>query len=389
MRDLKGSPIGSVVKIEGTDPKGFYYTHSAYIPDPLPGEVKLDSGTWTAVSEAMQALGSLGQACAQLPNPGLMNVPSLALEAQSTSALEGTHAALYEILGARLPKVARPTGELREVLGYEEMANHAFESVSERPISVGMLAELQGVLAASSRVPPRDPGRIRQHQVVIGPENFKSMLDARYVPPPPGDQLALGLSEWERWVNQKHEMPIVLEAALTHYQFESLHPFADGNGRVGRLVIILQLLRSGALAQPALTISPWFLRNRTQYIDLLFQTSATGNWNPWVRFFSRAIKVQCERHVAVAQALMDWVRDIRQQLQARRWAGVVVALAEDLVASPIVTAAFVVQKYAVSKPTAKSALDRLVEVGVLTELTGKTYRRAYGATAVMNLVESL
>jgi len=383
------SPIGDLVKIEGTDAKGNYFTHSAYVPHPLPADVELSSKTWNAVSQAMEALGRLKQACSQLPNPGLLIVPALALEAQTTSALEGTHAALYEILEARLPQLAQLTGEVREILGYEQMANEAFELVRKRPITIAMLTDLQAVLAASSRTQPRDPGRVRQHQVIIAPENYKSMHDARFVPPPPGDQLAVGLDDWQRWVNADHDLPIPIVAALAHYQFETLHPFGDGNGRVGRLIIILQLLRSGALTDPALTISPWFLRHRDEYADLLLQTSGTGAWDPWVEFFCTALKEQCESHVAVAEQLMEWIRLVRLELQTRRWGGVIVQLAEDLVVWPVVTMTFTAQKYNVSTPTAKSAIDRLVEIGVLTEMTGRNYRRVFGATSVMALVESL
>ncbi|MGZ5165789.1 MAG: Fic family protein, partial [Burkholderiales bacterium] len=303
---LTGSPIGDLVKIEGEDAKGNYYVYRAYVPLPLPSDVHLSSRTWNVVAQAMESLGRLKQACSQLPNPGLLIVPALALEAQTTSALEGTHAALYDILEARLPQLAQPTSEVREVLGYEQMANKAFDIVRERPITVAMLTDLQGVLAASSRTPVREPGRVRTHQVIIAAENYKSMRDARFVPPPPGDQLAVGLQDWEQWINAEHNLPIAMVAALAHYQFETLHPFADGNGRVGRLVIILQLLKSEALTDPALTISPWFLRHRDEYVDLLLRTSETGEWDPWVEFFCTALKEQCETHVAVAESLMEW-----------------------------------------------------------------------------------
>ena len=180
-----------------------------------------------------------------------------------------------------------------------------------------------------------------------------------------------------------------VKAALCHYQFETLHPFSDCNGRVGRLLIVLQLLQSGELDSPSLTISPWLLRRRNQYQDHLLAVSQTGDWNPWVAFFCQAVRNQCEAHVDVAQRLVTWQSELRSELSQRRWSGVIVQLAEILIEWPIVTNRLVQNRFDVSAPTAKSATDRLRDLGVLKELTGRSYGQVFGATEVMELVESL
>ena len=253
---------------------------------------------------------------------------------------------------------------------------------------MGMLSDLQGMLAEMSQRPPQDPGKVREHQVFIGPENA-SIDEARFVPPPPGDQLRYSLRDWQDWLDVEHDLPVVVSCALAHYQFETLHPFGDGNGRVGRLVLVLQLLRSGALPEPALTISPWLLKRRDRYQSLLLSTSISGDWNPLVTFFSQALREQCDAHVDTAQELLDWLASVREQLAARRWGGVIGQIVENLVDWPVITSRWVIDGYAVSGPTAHHAIDRLVEIGVLHEMTGRSYGRQFGATRVIELVENL
>lgn len=364
------------------------YNHYAFLPDPLPEHLELTQETWTAVTEAAGAIGQLHQVCAQLPNPELLIAPALAKEAQATSALEGTHGTLPDVLEARLPGFEPKSPEIREIHAYERMARLGFEWVRDRHVTIGMLCDLQRTLAEASQRPSRDPGQVRRDQVLIGPEDC-TVYDARFIPPPPGDHLIAGLEAWQEWIRFDHGLPVVVRAALAHYQFESLHPFNDCNGRVGRLLIVLQLLLDGALAAPSLTISPWLLRRRQQYQDALLAVSQTGDWNPWVKFFSRGLKEQCDSHVAVARDLLAWMNDLRQTLVRRRWHGVIFAVSESLIDWPIITNAVIQARHEVRAPAAQSAIDRLVDVGALRELTGGNYGRIYGATRVIELVESL
>jgi Fic family protein len=389
VESLRGSPAGRLVRITGTDPRTLEaYDHFAFVPNPLPETVSLESRTWTSVTEAARSIGELRQVCAQLPNPQLLITPALAKEAQATSALEGTYGTLPDVLEARLPGFEPRTPELREINAYERMARLGFEWVQDREITIGMLGDLQRILAEASKRKTPEPGRVRTQQVIIGPED-SSVYDARFVPPPGGDQLRAGVEAWQRWVNEDHDLPVIVRAALAHYQFETLHPFNDCNGRVGRLVIILQLLRAGDLEDPALTLSPWLLRRRVDYQQHLLSLSRTGDWNPWVQFFCQALKEQCDSHVLVAKELLGWIQDLRRKLSDRHWTGTIADLSEKLIDWPIVTNRWVVETQRVSAPTAQRAIDRLVELGALKELTGGRYGRVYGAIELMNLVDSL
>jgi Fic family protein len=386
---LRASPVGQLVPIHGHDQALREFSHYAFLPDPLPEEIQLLGTTWARVAQASQALGRLQQACATLPNPRLLIAPALDREAIDTSALEGTHGALADVLEARLSEQRPASPEVAEIRAYERIAHSAFDWIKERPVTIAMLSDLQGVLAADSRGPQQDPGRVRQHQVVIGPEGC-TVYDARYIPPPPDDRLTAGLDQWQKWIDAPHPaLPPIVAAAMGHYQFEALHPFGDGNGRLGRLLIVLQLIRLGALTEPALTLSPWLLKRRSAYQGHLLAISQTGNWDPWIDFFSQAVSQQALLSVGIVDRLNHWLAQVRQTLNERGWHGTITSLVDDLIDWPVITANFVQDKYGVSAPTAKSTIDRLCEIGVLRELSGRSYRRVFGATDVINAVEAL
>jgi Fic family protein len=385
---LTDSPVGQLVPIEGHDEYLRDFSYYAFLPEPLPDSIQLLPATWTKVAEASEALGRLHQAIAPLPNPGLLIAPALAREAVDTSALEGTYGALADVLEARITEGRPASPEVAEIRAYELAAHRAFAWVTDRPITISMLSDMQGMLAAESKDPPRDPGRVRQHQVVIGPKG-STVYEARYVPPPPDDRLTARLQQWQQWLEDDHPLPPPVLAAMAHYQFEALHPFGDGNGRIGRLVVVLHLLRLGTLTEPAITISPWLRRRREAYQDHLLRVSQTGDWNPWIQFFCEALCVQARGLVDVVGVLMTWLNETRQLMNERHWSGTVANICSDLVDWPIITARFVQDKYGVSAPTAKSAIDRLVAIGVLKEMTGRSYGRSYGAPAVMRAVESM
>jgi Fic family protein len=385
---LRASPVGQLVPISGTDEHLRSYSYFAFVPSPLPAEPELDAPTWSAVAAAAAALGRLKQACVDLPNPKLLIAPALAREAVDTSALEGTYGALADVLEARLPQARVASPEIAEIRAYERMANQAFEWVRERPITLSMLCQLLNILAEQSRERLRDPGQIRKHQVVIGPEDG-TVQEARYIPPPPDDRLVSGLQEWEKWIGADSYLPMPLRCAMAHYQFEALHPFGDGNGRIGRLIVPLQLLRAGTITEPIITLSPWLLRRRSEYQEHLLRVSQTGDWRPWIAFFCAAVCEQSDRAVRVVDDLTRWLIGVRQLLNRRHWSGVIMTVVEDLIDWPVISMSFVASKYGVSMPAAKSVVDRLVRVRVLKETTGRSYGRIYAATAVIELVESM
>jgi Fic family protein len=386
---LQRSPIGQLVPIHGRDARHGDFAYFAYMPDPLPGDLVLESMTWTAVADASMALGKLDQACAQLPDPRLLIRPALWREALDTSALEGTVGLLRDLLEAQLNTVQYLSPETKEINAYVEVAMTAFDMIRDRAISVGFLSELQERLFRDSSDKPQDVGRPRRDIVWIG-DKKRPIEESRFVPPPADDRLHSGLDSWVAWVQAEHShLAPIVQVALAHYQFETLHPFGDGNGRLGRLVVVLQLLRSGTIQQPAITLSPWLLRNRSEYQEQLLTVSYTGDWNPWVRFLCSAISAQCFSLISGAERLLGWLNNSRKLIDDRHWTGAIHRVQAGLVEWPVTTISDTASRYGISQMNATRVVQHLVEVGILTELTGKSYGRTFGAVEVINIVEAI
>ncbi|WP_270886543.1 Fic family protein [Pedococcus sp. 5OH_020] len=387
---LGQSPAGRLIPIQGQDVRHGPFAYFAFMPNELSDDVPLASPSWTAIARAANALGKLDQACTQLPDPKLLIRPALYREALDTSALEGTVAPLVDLLEAQLLGAAHLSPEAREIHAYVRVATEAFDVVRDRPLSISMLAQFQAELFQYSRQQPRGLGSVREEQVWIGPKH-RPIYEARFVPPPGDDRLKSQLEAWERWVSETDSQRLhpVLQAALAHYQFETLHPFGDGNGRLGRLVVVLQLLRNGTIRQPAITLSPWLLKHRTEYQDNLLRVSCTGDFDPWIQFFCEAICQQAESLIQGATNLRDWLEESRQTLHDKRWAGKIHLLLQDLIEWPLTTIAETARRYGTSVGNATKMVDHLVEAGIMQELTGKSYGRVFGSTAVMNIVDSI
>lgn len=386
---LNRSPVGELVPITGHDARHGDFAYFAYLPRPLPDDIDLASSTWTKVAQASNALGRVDQVCAQLPDPSLIIRPALFREALDTSALEGTVGVLRDLLEAQLPNPHYMSSETVEINAYVAAAMMAFDMIGEREISVGFLSELQARLFRDKEDKPQDIGRPRRNQVWIGDKN-RPIQEARFVPPPPDDRLQAGLDSWQNWVQSKHEnLDPLVRASMAHYQLESLHPFGDGNGRIGRLTVILQLLKSGVIKQPAITLSPWLLKNRAQYQEGLLAVSCTGNWNPWVTLLCEAVTAQCGSLIIGAQRLIDWLAESRRKLDARRWTGVIHRVLDGLIEWPVTSASSIAERYKIASPSANSIIGHLVEEDILTELTGRSYGRSFGALEVMQIVDDI
>lgn len=377
---------GRLIAVRGHDGRlGEDYDTFAFMPDPLPTDLSLQSTTWSAVSAATLALGRLDGLGQRLPNPSLLRRPSLRREAHSTSALEGTFAPLADVLRSDDP--AGETEALGEVLNYVRVAETAYEWVRERPLTMSLLCELQRMLVAGTPADGPSAGRIRDHQVMIGSPSGR-LAEARFVPPPPGHDLEIGCRAWADWVGTPPNLPVVVQAALAHYQFETLHPFNDGNSRLGRLVIVLQLLRAGVLAEPLLTVSPWLEARRREYQDELLAFSQTGDADQWVTFFARALEGSAEGTARRIDQLLAFVDLARAAVRTRGLRGLAVDLTERLIERPVFTIRWVADDFGKSVPAATDAVNRLVDLGLLRETTGGTYGRVFAADDVLRILGS-
>lgn len=379
------SPIGRLVPLRGTDGRtGVEYDHVAYVPDPLGAEPSLTGPTWHAVARAEHAMGRLHQAARQVPAPALLRRPTLRREAQSTSALEGTFAPLEDVLAADLVTSRARSAEVHEVLNYIDTAEAAFGWLEDgRRLTVGMMCELHSILVSGTPADTAHAGRVRGIQVAIGSPD-DSITRARFVPPPPGHDLEAGLSDLVSWLNAgSGDRSPVVAAAMGHYQFEALHPFNDGNGRIGRLLIVLQLMQDGVLADPLLSVSPWFEARRAEYQDRLAAVSADGDWDGWVGFFAAGLRASAVDTARRVDRLLDIQDTYLTQLRQAGVSGLARDVAERLVAYPFVTVSAIAEAHGKSFQAANHVVRRLVELDILTESTGRSHGRMFAAPAVI------
>ena len=385
---LERSPIGQVVPILAPDPQTQEIVEGqAFLPAPLPRDVLLSTRTWTAITRASAALARLDGAARLIPDPHLLRRPALRREAQSTSALEGTFAPFAEVMAADVGEEGPRSLELREILNFERTAELAFSWPEERKLTLALLNELQAMLVRGTRGELSDAGSLRDRVVVIGSRG-RGFTDARFVPPPHGDQLRAGVEDLLQWVDDPPELPIVVQTALTHYQFETLHPYSDGNGRIGRLLIVVQLLRGALIREPLLVVSPWFEQRRERYQDHLLELSCTGEWDPWVAFFAEGVASSAVESQRKVEGLVALQQELRGRVQAAGKRGAAERLAGDLIGLPFVSARDVSQRYGLSRQASFSVVKTLVELSILEPTTLRTRHGAvrYLAPEVMEIL---
>lgn len=356
----------------------------AFFPNPLPRRLDLPQDTVRLLEEASGAVHRLGGVGRLLPNPHLLIGPHIRLEAVLSSRIEGTKTDVSQLLRFEAGQV--PGGEdaddAQEVGNYVLAMEHGLRRAAEGfPVSVRLLREMHGLLLSGVRGQHRRPGDLRESPVWIGGSTLEN---AAFVPPPP-EVMGEALADLERFLHET-DMPLMVQLALAHYQFEAIHPFLDGNGRIGRLLIPVMLVLRGALTQPLLYLSAYFEQYRTQYYDHLLAISQQGDLTPWIDFFLRGIRQQARDAEERTVRLVELQANLRNDLLEEGRPNSVVRLAEHLFSVPIVTAARAEQLLDVTRPTAQAAIDALVERGELEEITGRERNRIYEASRIFDAV---
>ena len=358
-----------------------------FVPDRLPDAFSLTAETTLAVSEADQALGLLEGVARMLPNTALFIRPIVRREAVSTSALEGTYAGFSEVLEAEVAQSAHPTAEVREVLNYTRTAERALVWIKSQPITLGLLQQLQAVLVAGTRGDGPDTGRFRTVPVMIGPEGAPP-ANAHFIPCPPGAVLEDRMRDWEEWNYRQDATTSVVRSAVSHYQFETIHPFRDGNGRLGRLVAILLLIARGPLSGHLFSLSPYLEARRGEYGDLLRGVSGEGDWDSWVRFFAIGVRDQAIEAHGKAESLLRWRESTVDHIRDSGIKGSAITLCENLIGFPVISRTQAAELADVTYRAATLAIEKLVEAGVLREATGRTYGRLYYAPEVLAILDT-
>jgi Fic family protein len=336
----------------------------AYFPSPIPRELDISGANLLRLADAEAALGRLAGAGRLLPAPQLLVQPYLRREAIASTRIEGTQASLAQLFDAEASD--QPFGaDIEEVVNYVVAMETGLARLRELPVSVRLIREMHEVILAGVRGRHCQPGELRTSQNWIGPPGA-TVETATFVPPPP-DELGDLLGDLERFIHERPRLPPLVQAALVHYQFETIHPFLDGNGRLGRLLIVFFLVVRERLPEPLLYLSPYFERRRDQYYDALQAVRERGDFDRWLALFLDGVTVQAADAVARAERLTDLREHYRSQVRevTRGMANQVVELALE---RPVLTARIVQQRLGVTRPPAIAALRQLAALGILVEV---------------------
>lgn len=362
---------GELVQITTTDGPDW-----AFVPDPLPPKWEFPNRLWPLLARAKEQLARLDEKGKTINNPSLLLSPLQRREALRSSSLEGTYASPKELLLFEMNPESKDdrANEWREVANYNNSLHHGFKRSQELPLSRRLIQEMHSLLLRNVRG-NQFAGKFRATQVHVG-------SDLRYVPPPP-QYLNHQIDSFEKYLNEHGDEydPLVL-SYLTHYQFEAIHPFRDGNGRVGRALLSLTIYVWAKLHLPWLYMSPYFERYKDEYIDNLFRVSTHGDWDRWIEFCLRGTVEQCRDALRRCGELDSLRQQMQQQSQAL--SPRMHQLIEHLFSKPIFSVSDVAKWCSTSKPTARADIHKLMDAGLVQHLEGAR-PRVYYAKAIFDI----
>ena len=361
--------------------------YHAYIPDPLPPELAWTPKLVRALSDADRLIGRLAAEGGRLPNPHLLMRPFIRREAVLSSRIEGTQSSLGELLASEAgAAVERSPDDLRAVGNYVVALEYGVKRLDRLPLSLRLVRELHERLMKGVRGERATPGEFRRSQNWIGAPGC-TLSEASYVPPPP-DELMGCLGDWEKFLHEKSTPPLV-QAALAHYQFEAIHPFLDGNGRVGRLLVTLFLVERAILPTPLLYLSAFFEATRRDYYERLGAVSARGEWEIWLVYFLNGVARQAEdalsRAERINKLLSGW--RIAAGKEPGRAPRVPLLLLDLLAGNPFITVKGAARQLGVAFTTAQRGVERLEKLGVVSQTSTAKRDRVYCAKALLDILE--
>lgn len=352
---------------------------SAFLPQPLPPrpELRVDGELQDLLERASRELGRLDGITLLLPDPALFIYMYVRKEAVLSSQIEGTQSSLSDLLRFESDGVPGvPIDDVREVVNYTVAMEHGLERLkSGMPLSLRLIREIHGLLMSNARGANKTPGEFRRTQNWIGGSRPGT---ARFVPPPPHEMHA-ALDNLEKFIHDRDvRMPLLLRAGLVHAQFETIHPFLDGNGRVGRLLITFLLCAEGALSQPLLYLSLYLKENREQYYDCLQRIRTDGDWEGWIRFYLEGVQLVARQATDTARKIVDLFERDRERIQRLgKGAASVLRVHDVLKRHAVVSIPWTMGKVALTQQTIAAAVRKLEELGILREATGKMRNRQW------------
>jgi Fic family protein len=362
-------------------PQGYH----AFVPAALPPALEISGGLLSVISAADRSVGRLAGLGALLPNPYVLIRPFIAREAVLSSRIEGTRASLSDLfLFEAAPTEEPAVPDVREVANYVRALDYALSPRRKLPVSLRLIRELHRLLMSGVRGNQATPGEFRRSQNWIGPAGC-TLNDATFVPPPEAE-MKVSLDQLERYLHAASDLPPLIRLALIHYQFEAIHPFLDGNGRIGRLLVTMLLCEMKLLPSPLLYLSAYLESHRSEYYERLLAVSQHGTWEDWVAFFLDGVRTQADDAAVRAVRLRDLRDEFLKRLSRVRSAAVL-KLADHLLATPIITVPRAAAILKLTYQGAKFTVDRLVRAGILRPSSRRHRPHRYIALDVFRIFD--
>jgi len=358
----------------------------AFIPNPLPPQLALDWELASLLAEANARVGELSGAGRLLSNPHLLIQPYIRREAVLSSRIENTQAGMDDLFFFEADESDPPRApDVREVANYVRTMEYGLERLKTLPVSGRLVREIHEHLMTGVRGGHATPGEFRRTQNWIGPPGC-TLMHATFVPPPV-EEMHAALSEWEKYLNERPREPPLIQCALMHYQFEAIHPFIDGNGRVGRLLITFLLCERGLLSLPLLYLSAFFERYRDEYYRRLLAVSQEGDWRGWIEFFLRGVATQAQEACDNAGAILNLHEEVQNQVRAAGKAPRhTLRIVDRLFKIPVVAVSVLAKELDLQYSSVKRGIDFLQGLGVLREVTGQQRNRLYMAPKLIDIL---
>jgi len=365
------------------DRAGTYINQSAgyraFIPNPLPPDpcIELDDELQSLLSKADRALARLDGITTVFPNPDLFIGMYVKKEALLSSQIEGTEASMQGILEFEANLTPKDNiNEVKQVINYIKAMNYGLERIKEFPMSLRLIKEIHKILLEGTRGRHRTPGEFKKSQNWIEPPG-STIVNATYVPPPPDMMLSL-MGDLEKYFYAEDKIPDLVRIALIHAQFETIHPFLDGNGRIGRLFITFYLIWKKILAKPTLYLSFYLKKNRTAYYDLLMKIRTDGDWEQWIKFFLKGIYTTCDEAINTAHEIIKLKERLLLKIYENGITSIyAVRLLDLLFETPLVSGKNAVDVLKISPVAINQLIKKFERIGILKEITGKKRYRKY------------
>ena len=355
----------------------------AFVPDSLPPKLEFSNNLVGTLSQADIALGKLAGAAKRLPNPHLLIRPYLRKEAVLSSKIEGTQASLSDLFEAEIGAVQK-TDDIKEVNQYVKAMEYGLRRIKEFPLSLRFVCELHRILMEGVRGSHATPGEFRTSQNWIGKPGC-TLEEATFVPPPV-TEMQKALNEWEIYLHQNQKFPALVDSAIVHYQFEAIHPFLDGNGRIGRLLITLLLVHKEVLSLPLLYLSAFFERHRSEYYEHLMQVSTNGQWNDWLTFFLRGVREQATEALTNADKILALKEEYDELIKQHHLSTTVSRTLDLLFHNPYITISRATALLKTTFVTAKRSVLHLEKLGIVKEVSGKEKGKIFLATKLLEVL---